>query len=54
MTDLPAALRKAADQLDRAHQVLDHLKVPRRSTDGTVYTLAARIVIATDLTLEDA
>lgn len=54
MTDLAAHLREAADELDRAHTVLDHLHVPREADDGIPYTLAARIVKATGLTLEDA
>ncbi len=43
---LVAWLREAADEIETAHAVLDHLDVPDGpSDDGTDGTLAARIVL---------
>jgi hypothetical protein len=40
---LPTWLREAADELEKAHRILDDLGAPEASPDGTPLSLAARI-----------
>lgn len=44
-----AWLREAADEIEKAHALLDDLKVPRGRSEGIEMTLAARISTLHDI-----